>query len=344
VSNRRTPQPTDRIIRALRLDTPVSLGGRAVADSALSRTRANARAKQGFGTVSPVRGRRHWRDVLKAVGVAPVTTYTLTHFPVDADYWPSLFVSGVEQPPSTGWSTVGNLLTLAGGYGLLTGHDLIAEYDYNEDNPVPPPPPLTPFIAAATATNVAVTTVTVSIPSSRISGDVLIATVARGTAFTTPAGWTALDNQAVTDNSVFMFWKVSNGTETTVDLTVTTYVGNLELMAVVVVLRGINNSTPRASTVKATLSGATVTASQVTVTATSDYVLYVVHRDTIAGIGDFITAPVGVNVRGYVFGTGRFALMLADEISPVGTSPARQFQDPGASVGWASITQAMADV
>ena len=347
MSNRRTPQPTDRIIRALRLDTPVNLGGRAVADSALSRTRANARARAGYASPpSGILARQHHRDVLKLAGVAPQTTYLLTYAPVDQPHWPALYVDGLSQPPSTGWSISSRILSVPSSYGLLAGHTLHVEYDYGRQATIAA---LANF-AQSTSSPASSTSVTVPIPPATIPGDLLLACVGRSGTWTTPAGWTLLGALSAAPglstgqgpHTFNVYYRVADGSETPVAFASSV---SHERAGIMVAVKGVDPLNPIGDWESSSVVGTTTpyTPPTVTVGPENRRIVYFVARDGEGTTEDDITVPAGVTlITNHALNSGQFSQVAASEIANEGVSVSRTFTDPGAVIAtnafWGGFT------
>lgn len=331
-----------RLINALRKDTPLTVGGRApVADSALSRSRGTARARQGFGTagVSLPSNRHHRRDVLKVAGAVPASSYTLTFAPVDPDYWPSVYVDGLNQPPTTGWTIVGHTLTFAGGYGLRTEHVLHVEYDY-EDETVAAVKPSVIGVGRSNRSPDTTSSVSSAMSPGATSGDLLLAIVGRSGTFTTPTGWTFLAGISATPGLdagqhgpqiVRVYYRISDGSSAAVTWTTTNPHNH---GAFILALRGVDQAAPIAAQASSFVvgTGTPYSPPQVEVAADGQRLIYLVARDGVGGINsnqDVIEVPSPlIQVANHNLNAGQFTYVAATETASLGTSAQRTFIDP----------------
>jgi hypothetical protein len=190
------------------------------------------------------------------------------------------------------------------------------EVSYAIGSSPPPPPPDGIFEAQTAKANASATSISATFGSSPQSGDVLVAAVvvpvSASPSFDTPAGWTA----AFTPARGAVFWRVSDGSEKTVTVNLSSGEASRPLRMWVVELGGANTSNPFDQGGSAVVSSATasMTASTTGQTAQADeWAIAVAAQNGDNGGGAAATNGFGI------VGSDSRSIAATDVLSAAGT-------------------------
>jgi len=212
----------------------------------------------------------------------------------------------------------------------------------------------TGYIASSqTFGGLSVTSVTATVPSARQAGDLLVAVVGRMATMNAPSDWNlaARVTSSLNSNQLAVFYKISDGTETTATFTTT---GSADaLCAIIGVYRGVDTSNPiaaiNAAGVESETSSYVFPAPTVPAPGGRPVVYGVMHDSSASNEanGDGINADGSVALREYLSNATnfRYSMVLCDEGSPTDPSTVRDFSDPTADSWtdhtWKGVTLAL---